>query len=429
MPSSGQFPRNGGTSSFRNFGESRFSDKPDFSGLNDINNILPPVSFENAPPFRKNFYNPPAQPKTKDENERILSKFEITTSGRDANSYQPIENFSDIGFPEYINSELQRQGFTHPTGIQAAAFPIAMSGRNIIGIAKTGSGKTLSYLIPALIHLNDQKTTGWKAEGPIALVLAPTRELAQQIQSVANEFGTRNNITNACIFGGAPKSGQTRQLSRNVDIVIATPGRLIDFLQRDVTNLKRCTYLVLDEADRELNFLISNFLDDLIIVILNVLGMLDMGFLPQIKKIMSQIRPDRQVLMFSATWPKEMQLLARDYITDYVQLNIGTTNYAANNNIQQIVDICEENEKDEKLMRILSDISNQNSRKTIIFVETKRRADEITKSVNKRGFNAVSIHGDKSQAERELSLSSFRHGRMRVEILVATDVASRGLGE
>lgn len=160
-----------------------------------------------------------------------------------------------------------------------------------------------------------------------------------------------------------------------------------------------------------------------------ILGMLDMGFLPQIKKIMSQIRPDRQVLMFSATWPKEMQILAKEYISDYIQLNIGTTNYAANNNIQQIVDICEESEKDEKLMRILQDISNQEGRKTIIFVETKRRADEIMKNVNRRGFNAVSIHGDKSQSEREISLNSFRNGRMNVEILVATDVASRGLGE
>lgn len=155
--------------------------------------------------------------------------------------------------------------------------------------------------------------------------------------------------------------------------------------------------------------------------------MLDMGFLPQIKKIMSQIRPDRQVLMFSATWPKEMQILAKEYISDYIQLNIGSKD-AANNNIQQIVDTCEEHEKDEKLMRILQEISVQESRKTIIFVETKRRADEIMKNVNRRGFNAVSIHGDKSQSEREISLNSFRNGR-NVEILVATDVASRGLGE
>lgn len=178
-------------------------------------------------------------------------------------------------------------------------------------------------------------------------------------------------------------------------------------MERNVTNLKRCTYLVLDEADR----------------------MLDMGFEPQIKKIMSQIRGDRQVLMFSATWPKEVKNLAEEYLNDYVQINIGSLNLSANHNILQIVDVCDENEKDERLMKILSDIANENDRKTIIFVETKRRADEITRTVNRRGFNAVSIHGDKSQNERDYTLNSFRSGRMNVQILVATDVASRGLGE
>lgn len=198
-----------------------------------------------------------------------------------------------------------------------------------------------------------------------------------------------------------------RDLARGVDICIATPGRLIDFLERGVTNLKRTTYLVLDEADR----------------------MLDMGFEPQIKKIMSQIRGDRQMLMFSATWPKEVKQLAEEFLNDYVQINIGSISLAANHNILQVVDVCDENEKDEKLMKILSEIANQHDRKTIIFVETKRRADEITRTVNRRGFNAVALHGDKSQNERDYTLNSFRSGRMNVQILVATDVASRGLGE
>jgi ATP-dependent RNA helicase DDX5/DBP2 len=158
--------------------------------------------------------------------------------------------------------------------------------------------------------------------------------------------------------------------------------------------------------------------------------MLDMGFEPQIKKVMSQIRGDRQMLMFSATWPKEVKNLAEEIMcNDYVQINIGSITLSANHNILQIVDVCDENEKDEKLMKILNEIANEIDRKTIIFVETKRRADEITRTVNRRGFNAVAIHGDKSQNERDFTLNSFRSARTNVQILVATDVASRGLGE
>lgn len=143
-----------------------------------------------------------------------------------------------------------------------------------------------------------------------------------------------------------------------------------------------------------------------------------MGFEPQIKKIMSQIRPDRQVLMFSATWPKEVKNLAEEYLQDYIQINIGSLNLSANHNILQIIDVCDENEKDAKLMKILSDISGENDRKTIVFVETKKRADEITRSINRHGFNAVSLHGDKSQNERDYTLTSFRSGRHNIEILV-----------
>lgn len=143
---------------------------------------------------------------------------------------------------------------------------------------------------------------------------------------MANEFGHSSYIRNTCIFGGAPKGPQARDLERGVEIVIATPGRLIDFLQRGTTNLKRCTYLVLDEADR----------------------MLDMGFEPQIRKILEQIRPDRQTLMWSATWPKEVQKLAHDFLTDYVQINIGSLQPSANHNIHQIVDVCQETEKEQK---------------------------------------------------------------------------------
>jgi len=157
-------------------------------------------------------------------------------------------------------------------------------------------------------------------------VLAPTRELAQQIQQVATEFGSASYVRNTCVFGGAPKGGQMRDLQRGCEIVIATPGRLIDFLSAGSTNLKRCTYLVLDEADR----------------------MLDMGFEPQIRKIVSQIRPDRQTLMWSATWPKEVKQLAEDFLGNYIQINIGSLELSANHNIRQVVDVCDEFSKEEK---------------------------------------------------------------------------------
>lgn len=194
----------------------------------------------------------------------------------------------------------------------------------MVGIAQTGSGKTLAYIMPAVVHINHQPRLQ-RGDGPIVLVLAPTRELAQQIQQVANDFGSCTHLKNTCIFGGAPKGPQARDLERGVEICIATPGRLIDFLEKGTTNLRRCTYLVLDEADR----------------------MLDMGFEPQIRKIIEQIRPDRQVLMWSATWPKEVRNLAEEFLNSYIQVNIGSLNLSANHNILQIVDVCEEFEKEQ----------------------------------------------------------------------------------
>lgn len=235
------------------------------------------------------------------------------------------------------------------------------------------------------------------------LVLAPTRELAQQIQTVARDFGSSSCIRNTCIFGGSPKGPQARDLERGVEICIATPGRLIDFLEKGTTNLRRCTYLVLDEADR----------------------MLDMGFEPQIRKIIEQIRPDRQVLMWSATWPKEVQALAEDFLTDYIQINIGSLMLAANHNIRQIIEICQEHEKELKLSKLLRELGCERGNKTIIFVETKKKVDDITKAIKREGWSAIAIHGDKSQPERDYVLSEFRNGK--TAILVATDVAARGL--
>ncbi|EDW78246.1 uncharacterized protein Dwil_GK16276, isoform C [Drosophila willistoni] len=372
-------------------------------------NLVKP-KWENLAPFHKNFYN--IHPNTLNKTEQAVAEMrhelEITVSGNDLP--HPVANFEEASLPPHIIDEMKRQGFTKPTAIQAQGWPIALSGRDLVGIAQTGSGKTLAYMLPAIVHIGNQPPI-LRGEGPVALVLAPTRELAQQIQSVVRDYGhlCQPEIRHTCIFGGSSKVPQARDLERGVEVIIATPGRLIDFLENRNTNLQRCTYLVLDEADR----------------------MLDMGFEPQIRKIIEQIRPDRQVVMWSATWPKEVQALAGDFLNDYIQINIGSMNLSANHNIRQIVEICTEMEKPQRMMRLLKEIvpttnnAANNLNKIIIFVETKIKVEDILQIIRTEGYTATSIHGDKTQNERDSVLKDFRNGKSN--ILIATDVASRGL--
>ncbi|KAL4647862.1 putative ATP-dependent RNA helicase DDX17 [Arapaima gigas] len=357
---------------------------------------------DELPKFEKNFYTEhlEVQRMTQYDIEDFRRKKEITVRG--TGCPKPVTAFHQANFPQYVMDVLVQQNFKEPTPIQAQGFPLALSGRDMVGIAQTGSGKTLAYLLPAIVHINHQPYLE-RGDGPICLVLAPTRELAQQVQQVAYDYGKSSRIKSTCVYGGAPKGPQIRDLERGVEICIATPGRLIDFLEAGKTNLRRCTYLVLDEADR----------------------MLDMGFEPQIRKIVDQIRPDRQTLMWSATWPKEVRQLAEDFLRDYVQINVGALELSANHNILQIVDVCMENEKDNKLIQLMEEIMAEKENKTIIFVETKKRCDELTRRMRRDGWPAMCIHGDKSQPERDWVLSEFRSGK--APILIATDVASRGL--
>ncbi|KAM4530881.1 putative ATP-dependent RNA helicase DDX17 isoform 2-T2 [Odontesthes bonariensis] len=357
---------------------------------------------DELPKFEKNFYteHPEVQRISQSDIEEYRRKKEITVRG--SGCPKPVTNFHHAQFPQYVMDVLVQQNFKEPTAIQAQGFPLALSGRDMVGIAQTGSGKTLAYLLPAIVHINHQPYLE-RGDGPICLVLAPTRELAQQVQQVAHDYGKSSRIKSTCVYGGAPKGPQIRDLERGVEICIATPGRLIDFLEAGKTNLRRCTNLVLDEADR----------------------MLDMGFEPQIRKIVDQIRPDRQTLMWSATWPKEVRQLAEDFLKDYVQINVGALELSANHNILQIVDVCMENEKDQKLMQLMEEIMAEKENKTIIFVETKKRCDDLTRRMRRDGWPAMCIHGDKSQPERDWVLSEFRSGK--APILIATDVASRGL--
>lgn len=352
--------------------------------------------------FEKNFYqeHPRVTSRSMEEVMAFYNDKQITVRGR--NCPKPILTFDEANFPDYVNQTIREQHWVQPTPIQSQGWPIALSGLDLVGIAQTGSGKTLAFILPAIVHINNQDFLD-RGDGPIALVLCPTRELAQQVKEVCDTFGHTSRIRNTCVYGGAPKGPQLRDLDRGSEIVIATPGRLLDFLEAGKTNLRRCTYLVLDEADR----------------------MLDMGFEPQIRKICEQVRPDRQVLMWSATWPKEVRSLAEEFLKEYIHLTIGSLSLAANHNILQIVDVCEDYEKDTKLDRLLEEIMGEKENKTLVFVETKKRVDELTRRMRRDGWPAMCIHGDKAQPERDWVLNEFRNGR--APILVATDVAARGL--
>jgi ATP-dependent RNA helicase DDX5/DBP2 len=281
-------------------------------------------------------------------------------------------------------------------------FPVALSGRDVVGIADTGSGKTLAFLLPAIVHILAQQELR-RGDGPIVLILAPTRELAVQINTEAIKFGKGCRIKSTCCYGGVSRGPQARELSYGVEICIATPGRLIDFIESGTTNLRRVTYLVLDEADR----------------------MLDQGFEPQIRKIVQDIRSDRQTLMWSATWPREIQNLAHDLCKEEpVHINIGSTELTASHNITQTVHVVKEYEKPDRLNKLLEKIMDGKS-KILIFTATKRGCDDLTKQLRMDGWPALSIHGDKSQQERDWVLQEFRDSKS--PIMIATDVASRGL--
>ena len=336
---------------------------------------------------------------TDEEVKKIRTDGQMLLKGK--NIPKPVRTFMEASFPKYVLDQVESLGFKEPTAIQKQGWPMALSGRDMVGIAQTGSGKTLSFLLPGIVHINAQDYLK-KGDGPIVLVLAPTRELAVQIQGECNKFGRSSQIKNTCVYGGASKRPQIEALRRGVEICIATPGRLIDFLENKITNLKRVTYLVLDEADR----------------------MLDMGFKPQLTKIVSQIRPDRQTLMWSATWPKEVQELANSFLKDFIQVNIGSEDLIASENVKQEFEFASKYTKEKKLFEILDRVM-KNGARILVFSETKRMCDQLVRNLRQEGFPALAIHGDKKQQEREWVLKEFRTGKQ--PLMIATDVASRGI--
>jgi len=324
----------------------------------------------------------------------------IQTWGRDVAN--PILTFEETGFPQFILDSFRRQNFKLPSLIQQAGWGPAMAGRDVVGVAKTGSGKTLAFGIPGLLHIGAQPELN-RGDGPMMLVLAPTRELGQQIHVELQKVMPKN-LRGAIIFGGAPKYDQKRELKWGVHVMVATPGRLIDFIETGVTNLKRVTYLVMDEADR----------------------MLDMGFEPDVRKIVGQCPPNRQTLLWSATWPTAIQRLARDFQNDIVHIQVGSTELSANDDItQKIIMTHGWQQKQEEIVRQLWDLDQQGIKKVLVFSSTKKGADELSNVIRQAGFLTGAIHGDKEQSQRETALSHLK-SKPRF-VLVATDVASRGL--
>jgi len=272
----------------------------------------------------------------------------------------------------------------------------------LVGIAETGSGKTLAFLLPGIVKLFAESTTKRRKRQPNILILSPTRELAMQSDVVCNESSSETGVSSVCIAGGMDRSAQNSALRKGAQVVVATPGRLISLLESNECDLSLTSYLVLDEADR----------------------MLDMGFEPDIKKIMSYLPKKRQTLMFSATWPEEIRELASQYLHNPTKVVIGSDDLSANTRVTQIVELIDPRGKDRKLEQLLTQYHKDENR-ILIFCLYKKEAARVERNLYQRGWNVKGIHGDMAQQQRTAAFNSFKDGS--VPLLVATDVASRGL--
>lgn len=313
---------------------------------------------------------------------------------------RPVKTFDDCGFAPPLMSAIAKQGYEKPTSIQCQALPIVLSGSDIIGIAKTGSGKTAAFVLPLIVHIMDQPELA-KEEGPIGVICAPTRELAHQIYVECKKFAKIHSLRVSAVYGGMSKLEQFKELKSGCEIVVATPGRLIDLLKMKALTMFRATYLVLDEADR----------------------MFDLGFEPQIRSIVGQIRPDRQTLLFSATMPRKVEKLAREILSDPVRVTVGEIGMA-NEDITQIVQVIPSDP--DKLPWLLEKLPTMiDEGDVLVFASKKAAVDEIEMQLAQRGFKVAALHGDKDQASRMEILQKFKSGIYHV--LIATDVAARGL--
>ena len=354
--------------------------------------------------FQRVFYDAPASLKSMSASEVQAARDALAVTQVDGLSTDlaPVSSFADAGF----SKELLRvtAQFKTPSPIQAQSWPIIMSGHDMVGIAATGSGKTLAFGMPALTQIHSQPPC--KPGQPICLVLAPTRELAQQTAKVFDDAGEASGVRCVCVYGGAPKYEQKAQMKAGggAAVIVATPGRLRDFMEEGVIKLDRVTMLVLDEADR----------------------MLDLGFEPEIRAIAGATRADRQTVMFSATWPQSVQSLASEFMCNPIKVRIGAEGLKASQSITQIVEVVEPQDKDRHLARVMKQYLGKGKEvpRTLIFGLYKKECANLHQRLS-REWPAVCIHGDMSQHDREKSVDAFKKGTSR--ILIATDVAARGL--
>ncbi len=302
--------------------------------------------------------------------------------------------FKDLGLSPPMLASLDAAGYTKPTPIQAQAVPLALKGRDIMGLAQTGTGKTAAFTIPII-----ERLMGGPARTR-ALILTPTRELCQQVEESFRKYGTGTGLHVVSVYGGVGYDVQTTALRGGVDVIVATPGRLIDHLEKQNVVFDELEVLVLDEADR----------------------MLDMGFAPQINRIVAQIHPYRQTLLFSATMPPEVEALARKYLRKPVVVQVGRRSAAATT-VRHYVYPVPKHRKAELLTHLLQATKPEDS--ILVFTRTKHGADKVVRHLEEQGYSADALHADKTQAQREQALARFKAGQTR--LLVATDIAQRGL--
>ncbi|HYC00496.1 MAG TPA: DEAD/DEAH box helicase [Candidatus Limnocylindrales bacterium] len=308
-------------------------------------------------------------------------------------------SFQELGVAEPLRRALIERSYTSPTPIQAQAIPPVLAGRDILGIAQTGTGKTAAFSLPLLQRLAEGGGQRPRPGAPLALILAPTRELAGQIADSIRDYGRHLGLRHTVIFGGVGQGSQVRALERGVHVLVATPGRLLDLIEQRYVRLSDVRILVLDEADR----------------------MFDMGFLRDLRKIVRLVPPQRQSLLFSATMPADIARLAEEVLRDPMRIEISPSNPTVDR-VEQRVHFVDAARKRALLANLLEDPSLE---RVIVFTRTKHGANRVAEQLDRSGVRAEAIHGNKSQNARQRALDCFRKGQARV--LVATDVAARGI--